>query len=243
MLSVQPALGVSGEPLTDADGQQLYEAEVVGVTQPGWAMGCRPCPLTAAYVAVTNALAWIRTNTNYLTPPWRAPDEPTPPARFLSMTIEAEPGTIVPQSRPRTKVVTPRGGKPFVQTFSSSTKRLKAWRQLLRVEADQALASAGGKDLGEGPLMIELTFRLARPRSHYESDGFKLKKDAPAVVNKGKGDFDNLAKAVVDELEAAGWFRNDEQIMYCTIIREWAERYMGDELEVEVRQWAVKVRA
>lgn len=75
-----------------------------------------------------------------------------------------------------------------------------------------------------GPVALSLTFNIARPASHYGSgkNAAKLKPSAPAIPT-GKPDFDNLAKAVADELTNRGAWRDDAQISSCIIRKRYAD--------------------
>lgn len=75
-----------------------------------------------------------------------------------------------------------------------------------------------------GPVALALTFTIARPASHYGSgkNAAMLKPSAPAIPT-GKPDFDNLAKAVADELTNCGAWRDDAQISSCIIRKRYAD--------------------
>lgn len=61
-----------------------------------------------------------------------------------------------------------------------------------------------------GCIAIELTFQLPRPKS--------LPKRMPGVVYcPKKPDWDNLAKAAVDAMTEAGWWRDDGQIVHAVV--------------------------
>jgi len=87
-------------------------------------------------------------------------------------------------------------------------KRNKPWRSDVRNEAEKAIEKSDWQ-LSEGPIRLNLTFRLKRPKYHYNSKGL-IKPSAPTYHAK-KPDTVKLARAVEDALKGVVW-RDDSQI-------------------------------
>lgn len=72
------------------------------------------------------------------------------------------------------------------------------------------------------PTVVELVFKMPRPKSHYTSKGV-LRESAPWDYTK-KPDCDNLAKAVLDALTTLGVWRDDAQVCVLNVRKEYAEQ-------------------
>lgn len=118
-----------------------------------------------------------------------------------SFTLHLEPR---PADRPRSRVVAPKGRKPFVQVYSD--KDYEAWKK-------EFIRQLGEMDLGEpftGPVAYSGSFFRERPKTT------KLYAPAP--------DLDNFVKAAWDAMTVDGriW-EDDEQVVDLDRVRKrWA---------------------
>lgn len=62
----------------------------------------------------------------------------------------------------------------------------------------------------EGPLRLDLSFYMPRPKAHPK-----------AVYHASRPDFDNLAKSVCDSLTKARWWTDDSRIAIATIFKRY----------------------
>ncbi len=78
----------------------------------------------------------------------------------------------------------------------------------------------------EGPIRVDLTFYMPRPKSHYRTGKYagELKPSAPAF-HTGKPDRDNLDKAVLDALTILRFWQDDSQVCSGRIVK----RYEADQ--------------
>ena len=123
----------------------------------------------------------------------------------ISLTIYGHP---VPKARART--VRTRGGR----TVSYTPAKTESWEDSIRA---QALQSRPGRLL-DGPLALEATFYLLRPKS----------KPKRVLYPAWRPDLDNLVKSVKDALEGI-IYTNDSRI-----VDEVARKRYGDPPRVEI---------
>ena len=112
-------------------------------------------------------------------------------------------GTPVAQPRPR---FSSAGG--FVRAYTQADHPVVAWRKSC---ANASRNHSRGPIYG--PVAISLTFIMPRPASHYGTgrNAGTLKASAPSAHIKTP-DIDNLTKAVLDAMTAAGAWHDDAQI-------------------------------
>jgi Holliday junction resolvase RusA-like endonuclease len=130
-----------------------------------------------------------------------------------------------PKAQPRPKAF--RRGN-FVSVYNPKTA--DEWKDKIR--------QAWGKSRPDGfvtlecPVKLTLFFFLPRPKSHYTSKGL-LKSGAPKFCPK-KPDFDNLIKAVADQLTNSGAWRDDAQVVISSAVKLYADRgFEGCEIIIE----------
>lgn len=131
-------------------------------------------------------------------------------------------GTPVPQGSMQAFV---RGGKPHV--VAGNAGPLEKWRGDIRsafAEANGPVATALDQFVQDGPVSMRLTFRLARPKSHYlpatkSRPRPELKADAPTWG--GKGDLDKLVRAVLDALTGIS-YEDDKQVVVLGATKEYS---------------------
>lgn len=78
-----------------------------------------------------------------------------------------------------------------------------------------------GRNL-QGCMQVEMHFFMARPKSHYRSNGVDLKPLAPKIYYAKKPDADNLAKAVLDALTALNVWGDDDQVVVLHVAKKWS---------------------
>lgn len=98
-------------------------------------------------------------------------------------------------------------GKIGVATFSDNEKTLRPWMDAAGWAATQA--SKGQKAAPGVPVEVEVTFRLPRPKSHFNAKG-ELKTSAPHYSTK-KPDIDKLQRALLDAMKGVLW-HDDAQV-------------------------------
>jgi len=126
----------------------------------------------------------------------------------ISMTIYGHP---VPKARART--VRTKNGK----SVSFTPKKTESWEDSVRAQALQHRP----EQLMDGPLAMEATFYLLRPKSKPKRVKY------PAT----KPDLDNLIKSVKDALEGI-IYTNDSRI-----VDEAVRKRYGDPPRVEIAIW------
>lgn len=87
----------------------------------------------------------------------------------------------------------------------SASGSIDGWRAAVR----RASFKTTPKTPLEGPIFFGTMFVMPRPKKHFRKG--KLRPDAPSW-HVAKPDFDNLAKAIADELTNAGYWKDDSQI-------------------------------
>lgn len=145
------------------------------------------------------------------------PEVQTPPPVghcSLSFTVV---GTPVSQGSHRGFVVNGRA------VVTNDNKRTKPWRQdiiaaalealCVGVEDEQGMAERVGFPFGTGPVEVQVTFVMPRPKAHYRTGRHadELRDNAP-VFCATKPDLDKLQRNLGDALVAAGVVRDDAQI-------------------------------
>lgn len=104
----------------------------------------------------------------------------------------------------------PQGSKKHVGkgVLVEMSKNLPAWRTQVALAA----ARAWGKDAIDTPVSVQVTFRIAKPKS-------TKFRDYPA----GPADLDKLLRSTGDALEQAGVLTNDSRIVHWDAMKVWGE--------------------
>ncbi len=123
------------------------------------------------------------------------------------------PFTVGAKQGDRSRVVTPRIGKPFVRHYPDPKTKRNA--QALKV---LCLPYVPAKPL-KGPLRLEMFVNY--PWRESESERNRARGEIPKDT---KPDADNIAKQVCDVLEAMGFFVNDSQIAHLEVYKAWADK-------------------
>lgn len=134
------------------------------------------------------------------------------------------PGTPKHQPRPRAfaRMI---GGRPVARVYDAGTA--EGWKSEIAIAARPHIPAVAWM----GPLNLDVTFYIPRPKSHFGKRGLKGK--APAW-HTSKPDFDNLVKAVCDCLTTLGFWRDDTQIVRATVAKRWADNgQSGAQIRIE----------
>lgn len=119
-----------------------------------------------------------------------------------------------PKGQPRPRAFARKMGNKYVaRVFDAGTA--EAWKSAIAAVAVQHRPDVPFL----GAVAVRLSFRFARPRSHYRTGKHadQLRGNAP-THHTGKPDCDNLAKSVLDCLtQIGGFWRDDSQVSYLSI--------------------------
>lgn len=131
-------------------------------------------------------------------------------------------GIPAPQGSKRLLPLNARpGGRPIMV---ESSKRVPKWRRAIADAARAALdlLSADEQRLATGSVLVDLAFRLPRPRSHYGTgrNAALLKSSAP-IRPTTKPDLDKLARACLDALTGVLWV-DDSQVVMLLVSKDYA---------------------
>lgn len=123
------------------------------------------------------------------------------PVRFFTEGVPATEGSH--------RYVGYRGGRPVV---AHDNPRLTAWRILVARDARNAAHTAGWDTPHDGPVAVEASFYLPRPKRPKFADHAATKPD-----------LDKLARAVGDALAAPGGpLTEDSRIVTWALTKQWA---------------------
>ncbi len=116
----------------------------------------------------------------------------------------------------------PQGSKRHVGRgiMVEQSTNLKPWREAVRQQALKA-----GAPMALGPVFLELAFRFARPKSHFNAKNL-LKSTAPKHVIT-KPDIDKIQRSTLDALTGV-LFKDDSQVCRVITIKSYC---MEGELE------------
>ena len=113
----------------------------------------------------------------------------------------------------------PQGSKSvgkYGQIYEQGAKKLKPWRDAVRIAARAATHNRGGPF--EGAIELYLEFRFLRPASHLKKNG-SLRKGAP-TMHVFKPDVDKLTRAILDALSRE-LYDDDRQIVGVYSSKVW----------------------
>lgn len=130
-------------------------------------------------------------------------------------------GIPAPQGSKNTTAQKDRAGAYTgkVSVYESSVK-LKPWRQVV---VNAARAADPGPPT-EGPLILNIVFRLPRPKAHFGTgrNAGRLKPSAPEWPTK-KPDVDKLERAILDALTIAKVYGDDSQVVIVHSCKVYAD--------------------
>lgn len=135
-------------------------------------------------------------------------------------------GIPKPQPRPRAFARMLPGGKAIARVYEAGTA--EAWK------GDVARASEAHRPAAplEGPVALTLAFLLPRPKRLMRA------KDPEEAIwaPDGRGDVDNLAKAVIDAMTVLRWWHDDAQVVQLGVTKHFAGKQEGSGVLIEVRE-------
>jgi crossover junction endodeoxyribonuclease RusA len=109
-----------------------------------------------------------------------------------------------------------RAGRGFA--YNADSKDMQAWKKAL----DSALAEIPERGL-DGPMHVELVFRLPRPKAHYRTGKFShLLKDSAPGDGGSRCDVDNLSKVILDKITRSGYWVDDSSVVFLSVRKRWA---------------------
>ena len=125
-------------------------------------------------------------------------------------------GTPVPQGSKRAYVNKGTGRANVVENDSA---RVRSWRQAV-IDAWH-----DGRDvLHLGPVSVDVTFYLPRPKGHYGTGRNAGTVRASALrFPAAMPDLDKLLRAVLDALTDAGCWKDDGQVVAVSAAKRWAD--------------------
>lgn len=119
--------------------------------------------------------------------------------RLIQFEVPAIP---VAQPRQRHRAVVLKSGRTIVTNYTPRTAPVNAFKATVRLAFRRAWP---GTPL-DGPISLQLDFRLPRPRAKIWK-----RKPMPSYPHTSKPDIENLCKAVMDALTGLAW-RDDSQV-------------------------------
>jgi len=127
----------------------------------------------------------------------------------------------------------PQGSKKHVGrgVMVDMSANLKPWREAVRQEALKT-----GAAMALGPVSVELVFRFARPKGHFNTKG-QLKPSAPMHVIV-KPDIDKIERSVLDGLTGV-LFKDDSQVCCLYALKVYCKEGELEGCEVIVKNVGV----
>lgn len=153
-----------------------------------------------------------------------------PGTRQVTITVF---GTPAPQGSKRAFIA---GGRARV--IESSHDRVKSWRQAVIDEVRSIKPHLAVALPFAGPVEIEMTFDLARPKSHYRTGrNAHLLRDSAPPYPSGTPDLSKLARATEDALTEVGLWADDALVVrYALLQKRWAETGTLPGADITVRE-------
>jgi len=128
----------------------------------------------------------------------------------------------------------PQGSKRHVGNgvMVESSKKVKPWRSAVRDAAEKT-----GTPMMLGPVAIDVTFLLSRPKGHYGTgrNSVNIRDSAPAHPAV-KPDIDKLLRSTLDALTEAGIYRDDAQIVIVGAVKQYAHLGEPQGAEITIRE-------
>ena len=153
-------------------------------------------------------------------------------ARRISFRVEGVPA---PGGSKRGFVVKRAGGKLGVAMTDAGGERTKNWRQSVLLAARAALRSTDDVRPFDGPLVVDVTFLMPRPKGHYGKAGIKA--SAP-VAPTTKPDATKLWRSTEDAISDAGLWTDDAQVVRQCVSKVYAETALQTGALVTIKQFS-----
>lgn len=129
----------------------------------------------------------------------------------------------------------PQGSKRHVGRgiMVESSKRVRPWREAVKQATldvltvgpvdEQGMAERVGFPFDREPVVVDVVFRLPRPRSHFRTGrhAAELRGDAPTLVSS-RPDVDKLLRSTLDALGEAGMWSDDCQVAGVVAVKMYA---------------------
>jgi Holliday junction resolvase RusA-like endonuclease len=111
------------------------------------------------------------------------------------------------------------------------SKKVRPWRDAIRAAA---LSQGPPELIATGPVAAKISFRLARPASHYRTGrNAHLLRDAAPEYPDARPDLDKLLRSTLDGLTQAGAYRDDGQVVRLGLALDYGEPGAG----IEIWKW------
>jgi len=108
----------------------------------------------------------------------------------------------------------------------ANPEKNRNWRAAVALAASEAMA---GHELFSGPLLVTMTFRMPRPKTHFNGKGC-LKKSAPRW-HTSKPDVTKLIRSTEDAMTGVIW-KDDAQVAWSDAYKLYADTQAGAEIRV-----------
>ncbi len=106
---------------------------------------------------------------------------------------------------------------------------VKGWRELIWIEARKHVPPEPHR----GGVRLDVTWFFQRPKNHFRTNG-EIKPRFEDDRHLIAPDTDNLIKALKDELEQLGFYRNDSQVYDEHAVKLWTARYARNGMDVQI---------
>lgn len=132
----------------------------------------------------------------------------------------------------------PQGSRRHVGNgvMVESSQKVKPWRQDVKYAA---LDATGGYDVRttlRGPVRVDVTFYIARPKGHHRTGkNAALIRDTAPTWPATKPDLDKLLRSTLDALGEAAVWNDDSQVVRVTAFKRYAydDEPAGAEISVQ----------
>lgn len=144
----------------------------------------------------------------------------------ISFTIAGPPQ---PWRRARARMIAPKGGRPFLQTFVDQDTR--AWKTSCQDRMNEALGHDGSPYPAGTPLSLRVVCLFPCPAGDHR----RTRPPGLRWHTKAQGDADNLAKAVMDAGNGVLW-PDDRQIAELAVLKLIVPQGQMPRVEVRVEE-------
>jgi len=134
-------------------------------------------------------------------------------------------GTPAPQGSKRGFAIKAKGAYTGKVAQVESSAKVKPWRMAVKYAALEEFIRLDSWHEMTGAIVLEVTFRLPRPKGHYGTgrNAGLLKPSAPWFP-AGRPDLDKLLRSTLDALGEAGVWGDDAQVTTISAFKDYADR-------------------